>query len=80
MADIYNKEELKDSGMGYKLPPRFLWIPSRHLFRVAIIRASYIKDVDKFISQNTKMECEVTLDGFKMVKQKLGSFEMEEEG
>ena len=47
--DIYKEEYLMDTGKGHQDPPTFLYVPSRNLLRVQIIRAWYIKDVDRFV-------------------------------
>ena len=71
---IYSQESLINIGTGYKHPPRFKWIPSRHLIRVSILRACYIKDVEKFIIDNTFWDVRLTLDGMEIFKRKLTQF------
>ncbi|CAI2373351.1 unnamed protein product [Moneuplotes crassus] len=65
---IYKEETLQNTGTGYKLPPRFLWVPSNHLIRVAIIRTCFIKDIDKLLEDNMKSKIEVTAEGIEVVK------------
>jgi hypothetical protein len=67
-ASIYSKNGLKDTGIGFKKPPSFMWVPSNHLIRVGIIRACYIKDIEKFAAQNYRTEYKMGMDGLEVIK------------
>ena len=50
-------EEISPEELSKKLkPPRLKYVPTVELMREQIIRAWYIKDVDKFIKENTEFK------------------------
>jgi len=55
-----NNQVDKDNSMKEKLkPPNLQYIPTPELMREQIIRACYIKDVNKFIKDNTYVEVDL---------------------